>query len=79
MIKPLSLEGFIMQVKKILGEVRVNGRTHSIAKLENGRFAVGTLTIGQAIKPAQQFDTVDSAFDHWYATLPGKPTAQLIS
>lgn len=64
-----------MQVKKILGEVRVNGRKHAIGKLENGRFAVGPLFLGQRIKPGQQFETVDSAFDHWYATLPMTRTA----
>ena len=59
-----------MRIKKILGRVTKEHVNHSVAKLENDRYAVGQLAIGQAVAPEEQFETLDAAFDHWLATLP---------
>jgi hypothetical protein len=59
-----------MRVKKILGKVTKEYINHSVAKLENGRYAVGQLIIGQTIEMDAQFETLDAAFDHWLTTLP---------
>lgn len=60
----------IMRIRKILGRVVKANINHSVAKLENDRYAVGQLTLGQTIEMDAQFDTLDAAFDHWLATLP---------
>ncbi len=59
-----------MDVKLILGCVEFAASKHAIAKLSNGRYAVGHLYLGKRIALNEQFDCLDSAFDHWYATLP---------
>ena len=59
-----------MRIKKILGKVTKEDVNHSVAKLENNRYAVGELTVGQMIEVDAQFETLDAAFDHWLATLP---------
>ena len=59
-----------MRIKKILGRVAKDHINHSVAKLENDRYAVGQLTVGQTIELDAQFETLDAAFDHWLATLP---------
>ena len=59
-----------MRIRKILGGVMKDHINHRVAKLENGRYAVGQLMHGQAVEVDFQFDTLDAAFDHWLATLP---------
>lgn len=59
-----------MRIRKILGRVVKEHINHSVAKLENNRYAVGQLTLGQTVEMDAQFDTLDAAFDHWLATLP---------
>jgi len=59
-----------MRIRKILGSVVKEHINHSVAKLENGRYAVGRLTLGQTVEVDGQFETLDAAFDHWLATLP---------
>jgi len=59
-----------MRIKKILGRVAKEHINHSVAKLENDRYAVGPLVIGQTVAIDAQFETLDAAFDHWLATLP---------
>lgn len=59
-----------MRIRKILGKVVKEHINHSVAKLENGRYAVGHLTLGQRVKMDAQFETLDAAFEHWLATLP---------
>lgn len=59
-----------MRIKKILGKVAREHINHSVAKLENDRYAVGPLVIGQTVAIDAQFETLDAAFDHWLATLP---------
>ncbi len=59
-----------MQVRKILGGVAIERQSHSIGKLSNGRYAVGNLFPGKTVADSQQFDTLDAAFDHWYASIP---------
>ncbi|MDP4028329.1 MAG: hypothetical protein Q8P42_05100 [Gallionella sp.] len=59
-----------MRVRKIIGKVAQEHISHSIAKLENGRYAVGRLTLWQAVESDDQFETLDDAFEHWLATLP---------
>lgn len=67
-----------MRIRKILGRVTKEHINHSVAKLENDRYAVGQLTVGQTIEMNAQFETLDAAFDHWLATLPSmtKPARQ---
>ena len=59
-----------MRIKKILGRVAKDHINHSVAKLENNRYAVGHLMLGQTVAVDAQFDTLDAAFDHWLATFP---------
>lgn len=59
-----------MRIRKILGGVLKDHINHRVAKLENGRYAVGTLIHGQTVDMDSQFETLDAAFDHWLATLP---------
>lgn len=59
-----------MRIRKILGRVVKEHINHSVAKLENDRYAVGQLTLGQTVEMDAQFDTLDAAFEHWLATLP---------
>lgn len=59
-----------IRIRKILGGVVKDHINHHVAKLENGRYAVGQLIHGQAVEVDFQFDTLDAAFDHWLATLP---------
>ncbi len=59
-----------MRIRKILGRVVKEHINHSVAKLENNRYAVGQLTIGQVVEIDAQFDTLEAAFKHWVATLP---------
>jgi hypothetical protein len=59
-----------MRIKKILGRIAKDHINHSVAKLENNRYAVGQLILGQTVAMDAQFDTLDAAFDHWLATLP---------
>ena len=59
-----------MRIRKILGRVAKEHINHSVAKLENGRYAVGRLVLGQTVEMEAQFETLDDAFDHWLATLP---------
>lgn len=62
-----------MEVKLMLGSVEFRDRQHAIAKLSNGRYAVGQLYPGKRIVANEQFDCLDSAFDHWYMTLQPQP------
>lgn len=41
-----------MRIRKILGKVVKEHINHSVAKLENDRYAVGQLTVGQTIELA---------------------------
>lgn len=59
-----------MRIRKILGRVVKDDINHSVAKLENNRYAVGQLVLGQIVARSSQFETLDAAFDHWLATLP---------
>lgn len=59
-----------MRIRKILGTVVQGHINHSVAKLENGHYAVGHLTLGQIVKMENQFETLDTAFEHWLAVLP---------
>lgn len=59
-----------MRVRKILGSVVKGHINHSVAKLENNRYAVGRLTLGQTVGVDDQFETLDAAFEHWLAILP---------
>lgn len=59
-----------MRIRKILGGVLKGHINHRVAKLENGRYAVGSLMHGQMVAMDLQFETLDAAFDHWLATLP---------
>lgn len=61
-----------MEVRKILGGVSVGGAPvkYGIGKLQNGKYAVGHLLPGQTVPTNRMFETLDAAFDHWYATLP---------
>lgn len=70
-----------MRIRKILGKVVKEHINHSVAKLENDRYAVGQLTVGQTIELDAQFETLDAAFEHWLATLPvrGKPARRKCS
>lgn len=54
-----------MQIRKILGRVVRGHISNSIVKLENGRYAVGHLTLGQTVEMENQFETFDAAFEHW--------------
>lgn len=67
-----------MRIRKILGRVVKADINHSVAKLENDRYAVGQLALGQTVAMDAQFDTLDAAFEHWLATLPlhAKPAQQ---
>lgn len=67
-----------MRIRKILGRVEKDNVDHSVAKLENNRYAVGQLKVGQTVEEDAQFDTLDAAFDHWLSTLPmhAKPARQ---
>jgi len=58
-----------MRIEKILGSVVQGHISHSIAKLENGCYAVGHLTHGQTVRADDQFKTLDTAFEHWVSTL----------
>jgi hypothetical protein len=58
------------QIRKILGGAVIEHVSHSVAKLENGHYAVGQLAVGQSVETGVQFETLDAAFDHWLATLP---------
>lgn len=59
-----------MQVRKILGGVECEQGRYSIGKLTNERYAVGNLFPGKTVAASQQFESLDAAFDYWYATLP---------
>lgn len=61
-----------MRVRKLLGGVvnKITGGMHSVAKLENGLYAVGDLSLGQRIYAHLQFQTLSDACKHWAATLP---------
>ena len=59
-----------MRIRKIIGRVANKHVNHSVAKLENNRYAVGQLTLGQTVAMGAQFETLEAAFDHWLATLP---------
>jgi len=59
-----------MRIRKILGKVVKEHINHSVAKLENDRYAVGQLAVGQTVAMDAQFETLDAAFNHWLATLP---------
>lgn len=59
-----------MRIRKILGRVVKEHISHSVAKLENDRYAVGQLAVGQMVAMDAQFETLDAAFNHWLATLP---------
>lgn len=65
-----------MRIRKILGGVlnARTGRTHSVAKLENGQYAVGDVALGQVVYVHSQFKTLVAACDHWSATLPSCET-----
>ncbi|MBI3523653.1 MAG: hypothetical protein HY066_03875 [Betaproteobacteria bacterium] len=54
-----------MQVRKILGGVVIDQGKHCIAKLENGKYAVGEFGPGQNVLPEAQFGTLNAAYDHW--------------
>ena len=54
-----------MQVRKILGGVVIDQMSHSIAKLEDGKYAVGKLQVGQRVQPDAQFGSLSAAYDHW--------------
>ncbi len=68
-----------MQVKIVLGAVVFSDRKHAIAKLSNGRYAVGQLSPGMRVAENEQFECLDSAFDHWYATLPAIGAEQKVA
>lgn len=57
----------------MLGSVELQGRCHAIAKLTNGRYAVGHLYPGQKVAANEQFDCLDAAFDYWYMALQPQP------
>ena len=59
-----------MQVRLILGGIDLGGRKHVIGKLSNGLYAVGHLWPGKPVPPQHQFENLDKAFEHWYASLP---------
>lgn len=59
-----------MRIEKILGSIVIDDMDHSVARLENGRYAVGSLMIGKRVAREVQFETVVDAFEHWLATLP---------
>lgn len=59
-----------MRIRKILGRVVKEHVNHCVAKLENGHYAVGQLTVGQTVEIGAQFETLDAAFEHWLVTLP---------
>lgn len=59
-----------MRVEKVLGSILIDDIDHSVAKLENGRYAVGSLMLGKMVEMEVQFETVVGAFEHWLATLP---------
>lgn len=67
-----------MRIRKILGRVAKGHVNHSVAKLENNRYAVGQLMVGQTVGMEDQFETLDAAFDYWLVTLPihAKPAQQ---
>lgn len=69
-----------MEVRKILGGASVEGSPtkFSIGKLHNGSYTVGHLVPGEKAEPSRIFQTLDAAFDYWYAALPGySPEQQL--
>lgn len=61
-----------MKIRKILGGV-VNertGGTHSVAKLDNGLYAVGDLVVGEIVNESSVFKTLTDTCVHWSVTLP---------
>ncbi len=59
-----------MRIRIILGCTEINQVKHSLAKLDNDRYAVGCFFIGQHVEKDAQFETLDDAFDHWVVTMP---------
>jgi len=59
-----------MRIRNILGSAVKKHFNHSVAKLENGRYAAGRLTLGQTVEVNDQPITLDAAVEHWLATLP---------
>ena len=60
-----------MRIRLILGYVEINGVYHCLGKLENERYAVGRLALGQTVAKEAQFETLKSAFEHWLLALGG--------
>ena len=58
-----------MTVRKILGSIRLPQGNHSLAKLENGSYAVGNISFGRQIPDIAQFPDLDTAFLHWRGAL----------
>ena len=65
-----------MQVKVVLGSMELVDRKHAIAKLTNGRYALGQLSPGMRVAENEQFDCLDAAFDHWCETFPAVASHQ---
>lgn len=59
-----------MEIRLMLDCIEIGGIKHGIAKLSNGRYAVGQLQHGMQVPASKQFPCLDTAFTHWYATLP---------
>ena len=55
----------IMQVRKILGGIALATGSHAIAKLTNGRYAVGDMSHGKTVPEHEQLEHFDAAFDLW--------------
>lgn len=64
-----------MTVRKILGNINLPQGNHAVAKLDNGRYAVGNLSYGKTIPVDSQFPDLDSAFAYWSKELLTTATA----
>lgn len=64
-----------MTVRKILGSIVLPHGNHAVAKLSNGRYAVGNLKYGNVVAAPEQFPDLDAAFAHWRKTMESSPAA----
>lgn len=58
-----------MTVRKILGSIKLPQGNHSVAKLDNGCYAVGNISYGRHIPDTAQYPDLDTAFTHWREAL----------
>ena len=59
-----------IKIRKVLGGISLDGAIHGIGKLENGKYAVGFLVVGEPVAVHSQFDNLDAAVEHWFDVFP---------